>query len=383
MLEGHPLDSILISRLRYLGDVVMATPLLEVLRRGAPAIKLGFLAEKNHGLVLQGHDCVDRLHLLDTQRKGADARARSGQDVNTFLPSLPPGEMVSDLRSCSYDLAVDLFFNPRSAWLLRLAGIRHRISGTKGIRRLLYSHNIVPNQSPEKFDRLFQLASGGLGEHLARLAPLVHVESGLSFLDWIQKEYASQVLKPVLPQQFWAQKDAGNIPIADEALADQPIILAPGATWPVKEWPLAHWGKLIDGLVAQSGKSVFVIQPPGNKIQWSELASHIPAGRGGLLPVLNLSQVLSVISQACLLISVDGGVMHAGVGLGVPVVALFGPTDPALWFPYTNAGPFHVLKSQATCAPCNLHECDNFICLPEVQPGVVLSRCLGLLLKQR
>ncbi len=371
-LEGRTLRSILISRLRYLGDVVMATPLLEVLRRGDPDVHLGFLAEKGHGMVLQGHPHLDQLHLLETQRRGSDAKARIDNVQAVSLPSYTPGEMVSQLQSCQYDLAVDLFFNPRSAWLLRLSGIGKRISGTAGSRRLLYSHNIIPSQNPEQFQGLFQLASGGMGEHLARLQPLIHEESGLGFLQWFESEFADTNPSPFLPLDYWKTK-------APEDLPGDLIVMAPGATWPVKEWPFEHWQKLIGLILSQTKRPVFVIQPPGAENPWAELAKEIPSGRGGVLPPLGLSAVLGVISHASLMVSVDGGVMHASVGLGIPTVALFGPTDDTLWFPYTRSGPYCVLTSQAPCSPCDLHQCDDFICLPRLSPQQVWESCLELL----
>ena len=346
MLEGRHLNSILITRLRYLGDVVMATPLLEVLRRGDPRVRLGFLAEQPHGLVLEGNPHLDHLHLLETKRRGSDAQARAGQSNVGGLSSLSPWEMISHLKACQYDLAVDLFFNPRSAWLLRFSDIPFRLAGTQGSRRMLYTHNTIPSLSPERFQKLFNRATGGLGEHLARLAPLVHLESGLGFLDWFQTEFGEAALGPQLPREFWSEKAPQQLSGLEKFLNEKPVVLAPGATWPTKEWPLDHWRKLIQGLLSQTNRPLLVIQPPSVDGKWSSLSAEIPKSRGGLLQVLSLPQVLGIISRSALLVSVDGGVMHTGVGLGVPTVALFGPTDPKLWFPYSDSGPFRVLTSK-------------------------------------
>ena len=375
-LEGRPLRSILISRLRYLGDVVMATPLLEVLRKGDPKLKLGFLAEKNHGQVLQGHPHLNRLHLLDTTRRGADARARSGG--SNSMGAVGARSMVNELTEGQYDLAVDLFFNPRSAWLLALAGIRHRIGGTRGSRRLLYSHTIIPSEDQKRTGPFFKIASGGMGEHLARLSPLVHAETNLTFGQWFVREYEGQFISPYLPRKFWDDKfEPGNY-FKDQAFEQAPIVLAPGATWSTKEWPFEHWKQLTNLLLESTDRPLLVIQPPVSE-QWSALGEFIPANRGRVMPVMDLSQVLSLISGSALLVSVDGGIMHAGVGLRIPTIGLFGPTDPELWFPYEKAGPYKVMTSNAHCAPCDLHQCDQFICLPELSPNEILEQCLLLI----
>ncbi len=122
------------TRLRYLGDIAMSTVVLAALRRGDPDVELGFLCEEDFAALLAVHPDVQRLHLLRTRRGGADARARTRATFETG-GAMGAFAVVVALRRARYDLAVDLFFNPRSAWLLRLAGIPRRIGGTTGSRR--------------------------------------------------------------------------------------------------------------------------------------------------------------------------------------------------------------------------------------------------------
>ena len=86
----------------------------------------------------------------------------------------------------------------------------------------------------------------------------------------------------------------------------------------------------------------------------------------------------------------DGGrlvVAHAGLeeafhgreSRRVQVLALFGPTDPDIWFPYRDAGPYQVLARAPHCHPCDLHDCPAFICLPELEPGPVWDALVSLL----
>ena len=129
-LGGRPVRSVLVTRLRYLGDIVMSTVLVEVLRRGDPDLRIGFLCEDGFASVLNGHQGINRLHRLRTSRRGRDARARV-QGMPSAAEARSTLGTILDLRGETYDLAVDLFFNPRSAWLLKLAGIPLRIGGTK------------------------------------------------------------------------------------------------------------------------------------------------------------------------------------------------------------------------------------------------------------
>ena len=377
-LGGRPIRSVLLTRLRYLGDIVMSTVLIEALRRGDPDLRIGYLCEDGHAPVLNGHQGIDRLHRLRTTRRGSDAKARS-QGAFPAPESRSTLGTIFDLRRESYDLAVDLFFNPRSAWLLKLAGIPLRIGGTRKIRGRLYTHQVPRKEVTGDHSDFNRIAPGGLGEHLCRLAPLTQVESGQGFVDWLPTRFGPGDLKPSLaPLDEW--------PLAREGLASIGIkpgapylLLAPCATWPSKEWPVKRWDDLVSLLLDRTNLSLAVLVAPGREGDLAVLADRIPRIRGGVMPALPLPEALAVTSSARALLTVDGGIMHAAVGFGIPTLALFGPTDPKIWFPYTGSGPFHVLARAPFCHPCDLHECREFICLPDLEPATVLDALDGLL----
>lgn len=381
-LEGQPLRSILVSRLRYLGDVVMSTPVLETLKAGDPQLRLGYLCEQEHSVVLRDHSCLENLHLLQSGRQSQDARARSSAPVNsvTKSPNHPAKTwwaMTRELRGARYDLAVDLFFNPRSAWLLRLSGIPFRIGGTRGSRRHLFTHCVLRQELDLSQSGFHEVAPGGLGEHLLRLAPLIHQPSGLSFLAWFQ-EYREKVpVRPTVAQPDFTSQ--AKVILEDMRLSpgSQTLLLAPGATWRSKEWPLESWIQLVGQLMEKSPVNVLVAVPPGTEDRWGSLSDNIAPGRGGVLPVMGLGLLMQIMTRCDQVVSVDGGLMHTAVGLGKPTVGLFGPTRPDVWFPYTTAGPYQVLATQPDCHPCNLHDCDAFICLPELSVEKVWNT-LGL-----
>lgn len=377
-LNGKPLGSVLLTRLRYLGDIVMSTVLIEALKRGDPELRIGYLCEDEHAFVLVDHPGIERLHRLQTKRTGKDAQARiSGRDSSGAARSTL--QTIGDLRQARYDLAVDLFFNPRSAWLLKLAGIPQRIGGTRKLRGRLFSHRVLRDEVSTQHPDFNNIAPGGLGEHLCRLAPLTQVESGLDFISWLTTQFEPGELKPTLA----VTGDDGTLEQRLARLgigAGQPyLLLAPCATWPSKEWPVANWSELITILLERTEMPLVVMVAPGKEDDWCELAARIPRQRGGLLPGMPLPEALALTAGARALVTVDGGIMHAAVGLDVPTVALFGPTDPDIWFPYTGSGPFRVLARAPHCHPCDLHECPAFVCLPDLEPTVVWEELETLL----
>lgn len=372
-LDGRPLRRILVTRLRFLGDVVMSTVVVEMLKRGDPTLEVDFLCEANHAAVLAGHPQLATVHALGVTRRGHDAAVRAASSAANARPGRGTLATIVALRGRRHDLAVDLFFNPRSAWLLRLAGIPARIGGTaSSSRRRLYTHHAVSPTPAERPD-LYRLAGGGLGEHLSRLAPLRL--AGRPFLDWFEEEAAARRPAPWVPRPP-VGPDVAELLAGLEASTGA-VLLAPGATWPSKEWPLAHWRRLAADLGA-TGQTILVLQPPGRPDIADALGNAVPAGQGGVLPPLPLTAALEVLGAVDRLVSVDGGIMHAAVGMGVPTLALFGPTDPALWFPYAELGPFRVLATRPACHPCHRHTCDQFICLPDLTPDRVLDAALAL-----
>jgi ADP-heptose:LPS heptosyltransferase len=364
-LDGRPLGAVLVSRLRYLGDVVMSTVVLRALRAGDPRLRTGFLCEAAAGALLAAQPDLDRLHLLRTRRRGADARARAG--LATDATALGATGLVRELRAARYDLAVDLFFNPRSAWLLRLGVGGARIGGARGPRRRLYTHQAAAPCGDAAFDRA---APGGLGAHLGRLTPLRHEPSGLAFRDWLVATQPAGLAPRLAPRPGARTRTAELLASAGVAPYAPYVLLAPGATWPAKAWPAARWVELLGRLPGPAA----VLRPPTGA---DELAGRLDAaGRGAsLLPVCGLATVLDLLAGAAQVVAVDGGVLHASVGLGRPVVGLFGPTDPELWFPYGGFGPYRVLCARPHCHPCDRHACppEEFICLPAIGVDEVLE----------
>lgn len=372
-LGNEPVKRVLVTRLRYLGDVIMTTVVLDALHAGDPGLELGYLCEEAYAPALAGHPTLTRVHSLAMARRGSDARARAAAPASDadLMRTRGAAGTVLDLRKTGYDLAVDLFFNPRSAWLLRAAGLPRRLAGPAGSRGWLYTHQSAVSAA-QKHPDWARLAPGGLGDHLARLAPLTHVESGLDFLTWFlgREEPVSPRLAPRVgaPARAAALLRSAGLPAGVPFL-----VLAPGATWATKQWPPGHWRTLAADLQSFWNGLVVVLTPPGGGA-----ALALPVGRGGALPALPLADVLDLLAASTGLIAVDGGVMHAAIGLRVPTLALFGPTDPRLWFPYEASGRFRVLATRPPCHPCDLHACDAFVCLPDLSPAEVVAAARDL-----
>jgi heptosyltransferase-2 len=142
--------------------------------------------------------------------------------------------------------------------------------------------------------------------------------------------------------------------------------LSPGAAYgPAKRWPPEHFAALGRELVREFGARLVLLGGPAE----GPVAQLVKERLG--LPVLNLvgktdlRQALGVLSRLKLLITNDSGLMHAAAALHVPLVALFGSTDPVATGPFTDRAT--VLHHPLPCSPCLERTCDQgYACLTAI-----------------
>ena len=132
----------------------------------------------------------------------------------------------------------------------------------------------------------------------------------------------------------------------------QAVLLMPGTTWRTKHWPEAHWARLAR-LLADAGWNVRVIA--GTDAE-ARLAARIAAAGGGRVePRGNLDTLLDAVAGVGAVVGVDAGPLHLASALGVPGVALYGPTDPERTGPWDSG--LRVEAASLPCVPCRARIC--------------------------
>lgn len=330
----HRLDSggrLLVTRLRYIGDVVLTLPLLRALRVAFPNAELHYLAEAPAIDVLQQHPDVDRLW---THRRGA----RRG--LRTALA----------LRRQRFAVSIDLFSNPRSALLVRCSGAPVRIGEGRRVRRHLYTHaRTLPQGRSALQQHLDAAALLGASNQLTQ-APRIH-------------------LSPEERARGRERMDAGH--------AVQPrVVVHLAATQPEKEWPPELAAEFV-GRLLDSDHAVLLTTAPQRPEPTHAVAQRAPRVR--CLPILELRELLAVLAAADAVVGVDGGIVHCSVALHRPTLALFGPTDAAVWFPYEAFGPYRVLRAPGACGAC-AGSARTHTCMAALRVGEVVDN-LGALLE--
>ena len=138
-----------------------------------------------------------------------------------------------------------------------------------------------------------------------------------------------------------------------------------------KRWPDEHWIQLID-LLGNAGYTIAVNGSAAEKRCFGSLLQH--AGVDSLFGA-TLAQLIAAMRQARCVISVDTGSMHLATALGIPTIALFGPTDAVMTGPYPGNAVSRVLSGKVGCSPCVgtplQKTCGSNRCMQELSPGAV------------
>jgi heptosyltransferase-2 len=154
-----------------------------------------------------------------------------------------------------------------------------------------------------------------------------------------------------------------------------------------RRWDPANWATVADSLVAGAGAQVILVGTPADGADEVLKAMRHPAV--DLSGRTSLPQLAALLGQCDLFLGADSGVMHLATAMGVPVVALFGPSNHLAWGPWTPIGRSAVVRLGLRCSPCSYvgHRvgqrdgCWHRSCMADMQPQQVLAavEALGVL----
>ena len=199
-------------------------------------------------------------------------------------------------------------------------------------------------------------------------------------LPWRHQSRYDQALG--LSEAFGASRGIGGLGRFHPALKEVPLpdpgdiwppmgrprmVLVPGASkhGAIKRWPLRHWIQLAQMLKGQVELRWSLGPEEENLRAWLPAETGVPA-----LPRLGLWPLASALRQADRVISSDTGLLHLAVLLGVPVTAIYGPSDPVV--AGLPEGTAQVLRTGIGCSPCRERQCQRRQCLEELEAERVL-----------
>jgi heptosyltransferase-2 len=342
-----PTQHILLIRLSSVGDIVLATPLVPVLRKHYPSARISWLADAGYTDLLRKNPFLDRVIEFDRRGRhwGPRGIARLAAEVGNV-------DWVIDLQHKIRTRVLVALLRPRCTSVLVK---RHGLAALKAI---LGRDPISTN--PHQIFRYLQVIVDSRSlrlsdDHRHIPAPRLWLDSG------VLQETTDRLTA-----------EAAGLPL---------LGIVVGSRHAVKRWPARHVARLAEiafnaGLRPvmlggeEDGEAIRMVAPVGGTSQALVMV-------GG-----SLMRLAAAIACCAVVVAPDSGPAHMAAALGIPVVTLFGPTAPARWAPPGSRS--RVVRLELPCSPCSNHggaSCPikTHECLEALQPEKVFAEVQSLL----
>jgi heptosyltransferase II len=330
---------ILIRATNWIGDAIMALPALRAVRERFPEAKIAILARPHVADLYRGQKISDQLIAYDPQHSHAGLRGRE--------------RLAQELRAQNFDVALLLQNAFDAAWLAWRAGIPERIGYARDGRSLLLTKRIAAPKSGEipAHEQFYYL------ELLRRAS-------------WIDS----------LPQESCVKLDILQEPArrAEESLVSvgarknvSRIAIGAGASYgSAKCWPPDRFAAFVNRFRLHTDTDVILFGTAAEQQVSDTIAAGINGPSISLVGKTTTADLPALLSRCQLFVGNDSGAMHVAAAVGLPVVAIFGPTDPHGTAPITPRCT--VVQEKPYCSPCFLRRCPiDHRCMTRVQPVVV------------
>lgn len=336
--------NILVIKLRYIGDVLLTTPVFETLRSNYPGARIVALVNKGTEAMLADNPAVDEVLVLE----------RHSNRLIDFMAQL---RLIGKLRTYHFDYTLELTNSDRGALLSFLSGARRRLGFSSGKkvkkidRHLLFTDLVVTDGTQHIVE--YHLT-------MARYLKCA-VDKRDLHLYWKEEEEAS--CRKILKQE-------------DFSLDERFVVMHPFSQAQFKAWHVNRYAAACDYLYdTWDIKTVLVCGNDKSELDFLEKimaqCKRLPIQLGSKI---TLKQLAVLMSHAVLFVGVDSGPMHIATAVKTPVVALFGPSRKFRWGPWGDSNT--VIQKNWDCVPCGKKGCNGqgvSKCLEELTIGEVIN----------
>ena len=348
----HP-QRILVIRLDLIGDLVLSMTVVRALKRSYPGVEIDLLALPVSAKVVIHDPDLTQIITYDPniwRRPKALFRVKNWRNVYNLL---------CQLRARHYDIAVSVF-GPWAGVIAVVSGAKRRVGFGRENYPSFMTDNVPgrhwsPGDHKHEVDYCLELAkSSGATISPADRTPRLYVDP-----------QARQQLEQLLIQE-------GIKP-------EKPLIACHVSSnnGQSKRWPLPYWATLIDKLIREQDAQVILTGTFADLPLIESVLHQMQEQAINLAGKTSLPQLVALLQRANLIISGDSGPMHIAAAVGTPLIAIHGPTDPALSGPVSPTAT--VLRSGIWCSPCykarDTADCRFFTtqCMKNILPSQVFK----------
>lgn len=322
MIRHDTVRRVLVRATNWVGDVILMTPALTAVRRAFPLATITALARPSVADLLTASPDVNEVMRDETHGRAGGFSGRLA--------------LIREVRRRGFDLAIVFPHAFEAALVATLAGIPIRVGYRTEGRGWLFTHPV--RRRPSRRHQIYH------------------------YLDLVEAfgitpDHAGPVLRLSVEAIQEADRLLGQAGVRSDAVL---IGLNPGAAYgPAKRWPADRYAALAALLEARYGVTPIILGGPADREAAGEVMARYEADhRRRLISLAGQTGLLgaaAVIARCHVVVTNDSGLMHIAAAVGVPVVALFGPTDPVLTGPVGHGHT--VLRQAVPCSPCRFRDC--------------------------
>lgn len=339
-------NNIIIRMPNWLGDVVMATPVIAETRNAFPEARLTVMCQSNVAPLLQEDPHVDELYAF--------------HKPSGWMHREPYRDIIKALREGHYDLGILLTNSFSSAWWFWRGAVERRVGFSNDLRDLLLTQAVPP---PRKIEQQHQVVT-----YKALLQALgVRVSDRLPRLYVTEEEVAR--VHVLLKQQ-------GITP--DHIL----VGINPGAAFgSAKCWLPSRFREVTHRLLENPSVRVVYFGDAAGAPLVQDICLGMPERVVNLAGKTTIRELMAFIKVCTVFLTNDSGPMHIASALGTPLVALFGSTSEVKTGPF---GKSTVIHNHVECSPCYRRECTKgFECMKTIEVDTVFQAINALIIREK
>ena len=329
--------NILVNALVNLGDVVLTTSALVLIKKNFPETRITMLVKPVVKDAIIDNPVVDDVIILDYKAK-----------ENSFKKMR---ELVKEIKKRNFDLAISFDRKLRPALITFFAGIPRRVCPSKVFddnksRVTLFYTDVI--EITHDLNKTLQ------AETYQEIVRKFFNISGHETPKFPKKR--SEV----------AEKLLNRLPNAKYKIA-----LCVKGTFPLKTWSKKYFAEVVQKLNKSYNAAFFIVGAPNDRAYADEVIKEIGFNVENFCGETSLIDLAELFRRADLFITVDTGATHIAATTGIKMVTMYGCTSPDRWHPINKNAI--ALTSRENCCPCTKKTCDEPLCLKNVTPAQVLK----------
>lgn len=338
--------NIIVRMPNWVGDLVMATPVLADVRRAYPEASITAMCRSPYGDLLKEEPDIDELFCF--------SKARS------FSRRCDTRNVIEKLRKGKYDLGILLTHSFSSAWWFLQGKVKNRVGYTGNGRGLLLSRAVSVPSAIHK-------------QHLVITYKMLLEELGVP-------------LSKTPPRLYLAEKEveAAKTLLEQHGVSENSLVVGinPGATYgSAKCWLPERFREVAERLLEKDDLFIVFFGDQATSSLVKEICQGLPPRVVNLAGLTSMRELAALISVSDVLLTNDSGPMHMADALETPVVALFGSTNEVVTGPYRKGVVVH---KHVECSPCYQRKCPiDFRCMKQIESDEVLTELSKVLMSKR